>query len=212
MRKRILHDAVTMAAALFLLFHVANIAHAQVLKDLGKGLKATGEFIEKGVDKTGEAIEKGIKQTGDAIAGKDSEPKEIPIVASYLFVQQAGTLTYDDGKLTLGELAPSTFFFTDRPVRDAGHMTHEAFSKLWNDEEKDGFKADPPNAAIAIAGEEATEPLVVELLAVQLSGSELVYKVKVNSGTMPAQAKNVAMFVDAFGATGSGTIYFRASR
>lgn len=83
-------------------------------------------------------------------------------------------------------------------MRDAGHVAHEDFIKLWADDQQDGFAADPPNAALAIAGLKTAEPLVVELLKAELDGSNVTYTVKVVSGSLPAEAKDVALFVDAF--------------
>ncbi|MCP4319765.1 MAG: hypothetical protein GY789_28240 [Hyphomicrobiales bacterium] len=83
-------------------------------------------------------------------------------------------------------------------------MTHETYSDLWNDESTDSFKADPPNAAIAIAGHETTDPLVVELLSAELNGKDLTYAVSVVSGDLPAEAKDIALFVDLFIVGGSG--------
>ncbi len=40
-------------------------------------------------------------------------------------------------------------WFTDRPVRDAGHMSMASFVDLWTDSGDDSFTADPPNVAIS---------------------------------------------------------------
>jgi len=40
-------------------------------------------------------------------------------------------------------------WFTDRPVRDAGHMPMDFFVSLWTKTDSDGFAADPPNVAIS---------------------------------------------------------------
>lgn len=196
---------------------------AQVLKDIGKaientgkGIKETGKAIGKGVKKTGEVIEDGVKRTGDAITGDDASgdtaatessesevaetevptPQQRPVQKSYLFVQQAGSLSYADGKLTLADLAPSTLYFTDRPERLAGNMSTEEFAALWSDISGNGFKSDPPNAAITIGGDESADPLVVELLTADLNGKDLTFSVRAVSGELPAQAQDIAMFVD----------------
>jgi RimJ/RimL family protein N-acetyltransferase len=41
-------------------------------------------------------------------------------------------------------------WFTDRPTRDAGHITMEAFIGLWNVNDDDSFKNDPPNVALEL--------------------------------------------------------------
>jgi len=40
-------------------------------------------------------------------------------------------------------------WFTDRPIRDAGHITMPFFVDFWVDSGEDGFAANPPNVAIA---------------------------------------------------------------
>ncbi|MCY6381215.1 hypothetical protein [Hoeflea prorocentri] len=173
-----------------------QVAQAQIVKGIGKALQETGEAIGKGVDKTGEAIEKGVRQTGDALKGDKVPPREVGIVPSYLYVQQAGALEFKDGTLSLTNLAPSTFYFSDRPVREAGHVPHDVFVEMWSDSGEGSFKSDPPNAAIAVAGLETEEPLVVELLTATLNGEGMTFTVNVNSGSIPAEAKDVALFVD----------------
>ncbi|MEM6462122.1 MAG: hypothetical protein AAF724_09420 [Pseudomonadota bacterium] len=197
--------------AVFVSSASADLSHAQVLKDIGDGLKRTGKAIERGVEKTGDAIEKGVKRTGDAITGKDAErsapgdetelsevptPQQKPVQKSYLFVQQAGSLTYADGKLTLADLSPSTLFFTDRPERKAGNISNEGFAALWSDESGNGFKSDPPNAAIAIVGDTSADPVVVELISADLNGKDLTFSVRAVSGELPSDAQDIAMFVD----------------
>ena len=54
-------------------------------------------------------------------------PAAIPVMAQLLFVQNAhGVAISADGKtLTLKGLSPTTLFFSDRPVRIAGHYRTE---------------------------------------------------------------------------------------
>ncbi|MDA4848795.1 hypothetical protein [Hoeflea poritis] len=196
MRSRVAGRMTTALLAVFLAFGASHFAEAQVLKGVGKALRETGEAIGKGVDKTGEAIEKGVRETGDAIKGDRKQPATTIIEPAYLFVQQAGAFRFKDGKLTLQRLAPSTFYFTDRPVRDAGFVGHEEFVKLWSADQSDGFAADPPSAALAIDGLKSAEPMVVTLLEARLDGADIIYTVDVKSGTLPVEAKDVALFID----------------
>jgi hypothetical protein len=41
-------------------------------------------------------------------------------------------------------------WFTDRPVRDAGHMSMRQFVGLWGVAGEDSFESDPPNVAIEL--------------------------------------------------------------
>lgn len=65
---------VLLASALTLACSVPQLAQAQALNDIkgairntGKGIKQTGEFIKDGAVKTGEAIGDGVEATGEAI-------------------------------------------------------------------------------------------------------------------------------------------------
>ena len=220
------HRTAFLALALSVAIALPHAVHAQAMKDLkgalrntGKGIKATGEFIVEGAEKTGEAIGKGVEATGEAIEGdgsgkaakaaagdkpSDSEmaadrvptPQQKPVPKTYLFVQQAGSLTYAEGKLTLADVAPSTLYFTDRPERQAGSMTNQAFAALWSETSGNGFDADPPNAAIAIVGQEPADRVVVELLTAELNGKDLIFSVKPVTGMIPPDAHDVALFID----------------
>ena len=196
MSSRFLSPLSLMVLSLLVATPMGSMAQAQIVKGIGKALQETGEAIGKGVDKTGEAIEKGVRETGDALKGNKAPPREVDIVPSYLYVQQAGRLEFKDGTLSLKDLSQSTFYFTDRPVRDAGHVPHEVFVGLWSDSGETSFKADPPNAALAVSGLETEEPLVVELLTATLTDEGMTFSVNVNSGSIPAEAKDVALFVD----------------
>ena len=65
------------------------------------------------------------------------------------FVQVAKNVAFKDGVLTLGDVSPMTTFFSDRPERLTGQVRNDLFAKLWN-EGKNGFKNDPPNAALTV--------------------------------------------------------------
>jgi hypothetical protein len=47
-----------------------------------------------------------------------------------LFVEQAKSMAFSAGVMTLMEVNPTIIFFCDRPVRIAGHMTLDAFMRL----------------------------------------------------------------------------------
>ncbi|MEZ4518714.1 MAG: hypothetical protein R3C44_18495 [Chloroflexota bacterium] len=60
------------------------------------------------------------------------EDKEMEQVASAdeieaLFVQGAAGMVYEDGRLTLTGIAPTTLMFADRPQRVTGHVPTEEF-------------------------------------------------------------------------------------
>ena len=115
-----------------------------------------------------------------------------------LFVQTAGGISYDDGKLTLHTLAPTTLFFSDRPDRVTGHLTSREFVESW-DKGTDSFAATPPNAVLSIFHTDGVSDLVVELMEPALAGDQLSYTVTILDGDMPAAGGPSALFIDTIG-------------
>ena len=136
----------------------------------------------------------------EAASGPIQGPALEPV--TYDYVQQAGSMTFEGSTLTLTGLAPSTIFFSDRPYRLVGHVDTARFVDLWSS--GGSFAIDPPNAAIsALAGGEQS-PAIVEITGASLEGDSLTYTVSVLSGTLPAQADDVALFIDRGGWHGGG--------
>ena len=118
-----------------------------------------------------------------------SEPARIE------FVQQAGGMSYANGRLELKQPAQMTVYFADRPRRFTGHMRNSDFAKYWT-AAADGFGADPPNAAVVIADSDEP-PVIVELKSFKLGDDgTLSYEVDVLDGKLPASAGDVALFID----------------
>ena len=121
-------------------------------------------------------------------------PGDQPI--ALMFVQTAKAIAYDgEGKLRLQGMAPQTLFFADRPHRLVGHMGNESFVALWN-HNAEGFKNDPPNAALSFLTDKESEPIIVELKSATLEGDGIAYDVRVLSGSLPATAGEVTLFID----------------
>ncbi len=118
----------------------------------------------------------------------------------FLFVQNAGGMVFDNGAITLRGVSPTTLFFSDRPMRIAGHYTTEEFVETWG-EGKDSFLADPPNATLSIFEKEKDKLLdvVVKLSNPQLKGRDLTYNVAIIEGQMPAQGGVCSLFIDIIG-------------
>lgn len=115
-----------------------------------------------------------------------------------LFVQNAHSMSYDDGRLTLTGLAPTTLFFSDRPDRVTGHITSHEFVSSW-DKGDDSFASNPPNAALSIFHEDSVSDVVVELTDPILSGHDLSYAVEILDGDMPAEGGPSSLFIDVIG-------------
>jgi len=115
-----------------------------------------------------------------------------------LFVQSAGSMSYDNGSLTLQELAPTTLFFSDRPDRVTGHIPTEEFVESWG-QGKNSFAEDPPNAVLSIFHPHEVSDIVVILRNPRLAPGSIAYEIEVLDGEMPAQGGPSALFIDVIG-------------
>ena len=117
-----------------------------------------------------------------------------------MFVQTARGFTSDGATLTLGDVTPSTLFFSDRPQRVVGHMTTAQFVELWG-EGDNSFEADPPNAVLSFLepGADAPTDAVIVIKNPTLEGGQLSYSVDLLEGTVPTHAGPVTLFIDPFG-------------
>jgi hypothetical protein len=115
-----------------------------------------------------------------------------------LFVQTAHAMSYENGKLTLHTVAPTTLFFSDRPDRVTGHVTSQEFVDTW-DKGPDNFASNPPNAVLSVFHPDMVSDVVVELTYPNLAGNELTYTVDILDGEMPASGGPSALFIDVIG-------------
>lgn len=115
-----------------------------------------------------------------------------------LFVQTSHGMSFENGKLTLHTLAPTTLFFSDRPDRVTGHITSQEFVESW-DKGPDSFKSNPPNAVLSIFHPDMVSDIVVELKEPVLAGSQLAYTVEILDGEMPSSGGPSALFIDVIG-------------
>ncbi|MFZ0612597.1 MAG: SHOCT domain-containing protein [Desulfobacterales bacterium] len=128
-----------------------------------------------------------------------AEPK--PLIVQVLFVQNAEAVVFGKGTLTLKGVSPMTVFFSDRPVRIAGHFnTKDEFVPLW-DEGKDSFLKDPPNATVSMyeKGREQLTDVVVKLSRPRLAGKDLTYDITVIEGKVPQKGGPCSVFIDIIG-------------
>ena len=131
-----------------------------------------------------------------ALASGAVAAEQKPIMVQLLFVQNAKAVVFDKGTLTLKGVSPMTLFFSDRPVRIAGHFhTKDEFVPLW-DEGKDSFLKDPPNATVSIyeKGKEQLVDVVVKLSKPRLKGEDLTYDIKVIEGKVPKKGGGMLGF------------------
>jgi len=120
-----------------------------------------------------------------------------------LFVQNSTGIEYDKAKGTLRmkNIGRSTLFFTDRPVRMAGHYhTREEFLPLWS-EGPDSFAKNPPNATLSMleVGKADLQNAVINLRNPRMQGRDLIYDITIIEGTVPQSAGDAVLFIDILG-------------
>lgn len=130
-------------------------------------------------------------------------PAAAPVMAELMFVQNAASVEIGAGgrTLTLKGVSPTTLFFSDRPVRIAGHYRNDEYLQFWK-AGPDTFLKDPPNATLSAfqKGKDELHDVVVTLRNPRLAGNDLTYDITVVSGTLPpAGAGPVSMFIDIIG-------------
>jgi hypothetical protein len=128
-----------------------------------------------------------------------------------LFVQNAKSVSFSEGKLVLRGVNPVTVCFTDRPARMAGHMQTSKFVPLWS-QGKDSFLKDNPNATLSVFSGDNVSDLVVELSNPQLSGDDLTYDARLLEGTPPANGGACSLFNDVIGMPATPMSYAGAAR
>jgi hypothetical protein len=115
-----------------------------------------------------------------------------------LFVQSAEGMAYENGRLTLNGVAPTTLLFSDRPQRVTGHVPTEEFLDSWG-EGDDSFAADPPNAVLSTFSEVEVNDVVVVLQDPALDGDRFSYQVEILDGEMPSSGGASSLFIDVIG-------------
>jgi hypothetical protein len=145
-----------------------------------------------------------LPQTGFPQATAKPQPVAISEQkVELLFVQNATGIAYDKAKgtLRLKNIGRSTLFFTDRPVRMAGHYhTRDEFLPLWS-EGPDSFAKSPPNATLSMleVGNADLQNAVINLRNPRIQGKDLVYDITIIEGTVPQSAGDAVLFIDVLG-------------
>jgi len=135
---------------------------------------------------------------------EDGQKTDAPKV-QLMFVQTADDLKADGDTLRLVNVGQQTLYFSDRPVRVAGHLTMPAYMDEWKAGEGPGnFSSDPPNATLSVyeSGSHENTLAVVEISHPVIAGNDLVYHYKMISGKMPKAGGATALFIDWIGAGG----------
>jgi hypothetical protein len=125
--------------------------------------------------------------------------------AQLMFVQTADDLKADNKTLRLVNVGQQTLYFSDRPVRIAGHMTMPAYLDEWKaGAGPDNFANDPPNATLSVyePGGKENALAVVEISHPVVEGNDIVYNYKLIEGPMPKAGGATALFIDWIGVGG----------
>ena len=138
--------------------------------------------------------------------GRADEPKKADEnKVQLMFVQTADDFKADGKTLRLINVGQQALYFSDRPVRIAGHLTMPAYMDEWKaGEGPDNFGANPPNATLSVyePGRNDNTLTVVEISNPVIEGKDLVYNYKLINGTMPKSGGAAALFIDWIGVGG----------
>ena len=124
-----------------------------------------------------------------------------------MFVQSAEDVAVDPATKTLRlvKVSQHTLYFSDRPVRIAGHVKMADYLTEWTAKAgKDNFGVNPPNATLSVyePGQPENTIAVIEITKPVVQGADLLYTYKVINGTLPAAGGPTALFIDWIGAGG----------
>lgn len=124
---------------------------------------------------------------------------------AYLFTMSGTSGSFADDRLTLDGV-PLVVYFTDRPHREAGHMSLEDFLKMWRGG-GDSFDKDPPNAELAVYAAGSDTNSVVILDEPKIGEGSISFRVAtLGKGAIPATFSHATLFIDAFPCAVNGCI------
>jgi hypothetical protein len=118
----------------------------------------------------------------------------------YLFTLASKSGTFKGDTLTLKGI-PLVVYFSDRPVRVAGHITLEKFAGMW-DKGVDNFKEDPPDAELAIYDKKGDKHAVLIISRPKVKGDTISFKVRLIGESIPKKFGHSTLFIDNFRVVG----------
>ena len=122
----------------------------------------------------------------------------------FLFTLASKEGTFDKNILTLKDV-PLVVYFSDRPVRKAGHISLGEFVSIW-EKGADSFKNDPPNAELALFEKKSDKHAVVIISNPEVKGDTISFKVKIIGEMIPKKFEHSTLFIDVgIGMSGKGT-------
>jgi hypothetical protein len=151
------------------------------------------------------ALTGALMLSGLSLARADENKKAEANKVQLMFVQTAEDLKADGNTLRLVNVNQQTLYFSDRPVRIAGHLTMPAYTDEWKaGEGPDNFGSNPPNATLSVyeSGSRENKLTVVKISHPVIDGKDLVYNYKLIEGSMPKAGGATALFIDWIGVGG----------
>jgi hypothetical protein len=151
------------------------------------------------------ALTGALMLSGLSLARADENKKAEANKVQLMFVQTAEDLKADGNTLRLVNVNQQTLYFSDRPVRIAGHLTMPAYMDEWKaGEGPDNFGSNPPNATLSVyeSGSRENKLTVVKISHPVIDGKDLVYNYKLIEGSMPKAGGATALFIDWIGVGG----------
>ena len=140
-----------------------------------------------------------LSMAGCSTTSKTSTTSAASSKAQLMFVQSAEDVVVDAATKTLRlvKVNQQTLYFSDRPVRMAGHYTMADYLDTWS-QGKDDFNADPPNATLSVYEPSRKEQVmtVIKISNPVVDGADLLYTYKVIEGAMPVSGGATALFID----------------
>jgi len=119
-----------------------------------------------------------------------------PVRPTYLIVLSGMSAEVEDKTLTLKGI-PALIYFSDRPVRLAGHRQPAAFLGIW-DRHFVGSPDNLPNATLSTLSADSVSNVVIEITDVALVGSDLRFQFKVLEGELSDGSLGPSsLFIDA---------------
>ena len=148
-----------------------------------------------------------LSMAGCSTVSKKSTTSATSPDAQLMFVQSAEDVAVDPVTKTLRlvKVSQHTLYFSDRPVRIAGHVKMADYLTEWTAKAgKDNFGVNPPNATLSVyePGQPENTIVVVEITNPIVQGADLLYTYKIINGTMPVAGGATALFIDWIGAGG----------
>jgi hypothetical protein len=149
--------------------------------------------------------------SGEDIATEQAEGSDDTCQA--MFVQSSQAMAFDGSQLTLEEANPAIIYFCDRPVREAGHLTWDAFMALGSTTD-DSFAVNEPNAAVSVFAADGSviEAVVTLKSKPWMSGGRAVFPVALLEGELPDVGGATVLFIDPIGRPASPTSVAGAHR